>query len=190
MFTCTFITFWIEKIVDFQCQHVLCYFPLLAILQRYARVFGRNADKAKVEVKVGVEDFLAKAFEKFYIAMWSCMKLEDVLEVLPMFMPENFVDWFVFIWGREQCSKIVGQISHGSHYYLKDLKCVYDGCCGLPNGKEDQTLLIDDEPSKVIRNSKCSGFFFNHLEDKCCQRTRCNGWTLHFICGHTWLDCY
>jgi hypothetical protein len=44
---------------------VLCYFPLLAVLQRYARVFGRNADKAKVEVKVGVEDFLAKALKSF-----------------------------------------------------------------------------------------------------------------------------
>jgi hypothetical protein len=87
------------------------------------------------------------------------MKLEDVLEVLSMFMPKNFMDWFVFIWGHEQCSKIVGQISPGFHYYLKDLKCVYDGCHGLPNGKEDQTLLIDDEPNKAIQNSKCSGFF-------------------------------
>jgi hypothetical protein len=64
----------------------------MAIVQRNARMFGRIVDKAKVEVKVRVEDFLVKAFEKFYITIWSCMKFEDVLEVLPMFMPENFVD--------------------------------------------------------------------------------------------------
>jgi hypothetical protein len=29
------------------------------------------------------------------------MKLEDMLEVLPMLMPENFMDWFIFIWGQE-----------------------------------------------------------------------------------------
>jgi hypothetical protein len=52
------------------------------------------------------------------------MKLEDVLEVFPMLMLEN-----------------------------------YYGCCGLPYGKEYQTLLINDEPSKVLWNSKWSDFF-------------------------------
>jgi hypothetical protein len=78
------------------------------------------------------------------------MKFEDVLKVLPMFMLEDFVNQFVFIWGYEQCSKMIGQISLGSHYYLKNLNCVYYGCRGLPYGKEDQTLLIDDELSKVL----------------------------------------
>jgi hypothetical protein len=48
---------------------VWCYFPPFTLLQGYARVFGRNVDKAKVEVKVGVEDFLTRAFEKFYITI-------------------------------------------------------------------------------------------------------------------------
>ncbi len=138
---------------------VLCYFQLSTILDGNARVFGKNVDKAKVEVKDGVEDFLMKAFEKIYIVIWSYMKLEDVLKVLPMFMLENFMDQCVFIWGREQCSKMAGQISPKSHYYLKDLKHVYYGCHGLPYGKEDQTLLIDDEPNKVLWNSKWSGLF-------------------------------
>ncbi len=43
------------------------------------------------------------------------------------------------------------------------MKCVYDGCHGLPDGKEDQTLLINDEPSKVIWNSKWSGLFLESL---------------------------
>jgi len=43
-----------------------------------------------------------------------------------------------------------GEISLGFHYYLKDLKCVYYGCCGKDYGEEDQTLLIDDEPNKVL----------------------------------------
>jgi hypothetical protein len=111
---------------------MLCYFPPSAILQGNAKVFGRNVDRAKVEVRVGAEIFLSKAFEKFNVTIWSCMKLEDVLEVLPMLMPENFVDRFIFIWGCEQCSKMASQISPGSHYYLKDLKCVYYGCYGLP----------------------------------------------------------
>jgi hypothetical protein len=60
-------------------------------------MFGRNVGKAKMEVRVGVEDFLVKAFEKFYVAIWFCMKLEDVLRVLLMFMPKNFMDQFIFI---------------------------------------------------------------------------------------------
>jgi hypothetical protein len=102
-------------------------------------------------VKVGVEHFLSQVF-KFYITIWSCTKLDNVLEVLPMLIPKTFLEWFVFIWGHEQCSKMSGQIFLG--YYLKDLKIMYYNCRGLPYGKEDQTLLIDDEPSKAFQNMK------------------------------------
>jgi hypothetical protein len=87
------------------------------------------------------------------------MKFEDVLEVLPMLMLESFLDQFVFIWGREQCSKTFGEISPESHCYLKDLKHVYYVCHGKDYGKEDQTLLIDDEPNKVLWNSKWTNIF-------------------------------
>jgi hypothetical protein len=115
-------------------------------------MFGKNVDKAKMEVRFRVENFLAKAFKKFHNAIWSCMKLKDVQEVFPMLMPNNFVDQFVFILGCEQCSKTSSEILLGPHYYLKDLKRVYYDYCGLPYGKEDQTLLIDDEFNKLLWN--------------------------------------
>jgi len=121
-----------KELLIFNVNGMLCYFPPLAILQGNVKVFGRNVDRAKVEVRIGVEIFLSKIFEKFNVTIWSCMKLEDVLEVLPMLMVENFVDQFIFIWEREQCSKMANQISPRSHYYLKDLKHIYYGCYGLP----------------------------------------------------------
>jgi hypothetical protein len=36
---------------------------------------------------------------------------------------------------------------------------MYYACPGLPYGKEDQTLLIDDEPTKTFRNLKWSGLW-------------------------------
>jgi hypothetical protein len=30
--------------------------------------------------------------------------------------------------------------------------------------------------------------FLNHLRDRCCQRTRCNCWTLYHVCGHPCLN--
>jgi hypothetical protein len=110
-------------------------------------MFGRNIDKSKIEIRVGVEHNLSNVFKNFYIAIWSCMKLEDVLEVLPILM---LVDEFVFIWGCEQCWKTFGQIIMGSYYCIKDLKRVYYACCGLPYGIDDQTLLINDKPSKTL----------------------------------------
>jgi hypothetical protein len=59
---------------------------------------------------------------------------------------------------------MVGQISPKSHYYLKDLKRTYYGCRGLLYGKEDQTLLINDEPNKVLQNSKWSGLFLESFK--------------------------
>jgi hypothetical protein len=100
------------------------------------------------------------------------MKLEDLLKVLPMFMPKTFLEWFVFIWGHEQCSKISGQILPKFHYYLKDLKRMYYACPRLPYGKEDQTLLIDDESTKAHWNSKWSGLFLKSFKGQMLSKNK------------------
>jgi hypothetical protein len=102
------------------------------------------------------------------------MKLEDVLELLPMLMPKKFVNEFIFIWKFEQCSKTFGQITLGSYYYIKDLKHVCYACGGLPYGMEDQTLLIDDELSKAFPNPKWSDFFWSPSRVRFCQGIKCN----------------
>jgi hypothetical protein len=51
-----------------------------------------------------------------------------------------------------------------NYYCLKDLSRVYSACQGLPYGKEDQTLLIDDELSKALQNSKSSGLFLESFK--------------------------
>jgi hypothetical protein len=126
-----------KKLLVLNINGVVCYFPHLVVLQGNARVFRKNVDKTKMKVRIGVKVFINKSFQKFHIIIWSCMKLGDVLEVLPMFMFESFLDQFIFIWGCEQCSKTFSKISIDSHYYLKDLKCVYYACHGKYCGKED-----------------------------------------------------
>jgi hypothetical protein len=37
---------------------------------------------------------------------------------------------------------------------------MYYVCRWLPYGKDDQTLLINDEPNKALLNPKWSGLFF------------------------------
>jgi hypothetical protein len=92
------------------------------------------------------------------------MKLEDLLEGFPILIPNIFLERFAFIWGLEQCSKMFSQISPRSYYYLKDLKIMHYNCCGLPYGKEDHTLLIDNKPNKALRNPKRNGFFFESFK--------------------------
>jgi hypothetical protein len=93
----------LKKLLVLSFNGMLCYFPPLVVLQGNARVFRRNVDKTKVEVKARMESFLmTKAFERFHVTkVWSCMKFEDVLEVLPMLIPKDFLSLFVFIWGCE-----------------------------------------------------------------------------------------
>jgi hypothetical protein len=118
------------------------------------------------------------------------MKLEDVLEVLPILVPENFLGSIHFHLRTWTMLQDVLWNFTWSHYYLKDLKWMYYACCGLPYGKEHQTLLIDDEPKKCFGIQSGVVFFLNHSRNKCCQIIRCNGWTLHLICGHPWLNCH
>jgi hypothetical protein len=78
------------------------------------------------------------------------MLLEDVLEILPLLMPKTFINQFVFVWGREQCTITTGQLTHLVYYYLRDLDQIQFACQGLPYGDRDQTLFIDDESSKAL----------------------------------------
>jgi hypothetical protein len=91
------------------------------------------------------------------------MLLEDVFQILPLLMPKTFVDQFVFVWGHEQCTTIRNQLTHSIYYYLKDLDQVHFTCKGLPYGDRDQTLFIDDELSKALRNLKWNGLFLEPL---------------------------
>ncbi len=69
-------------------------------------------------------------------------------------MPKSLVDQFVFVWGHEQCTTITNKLTHSIYYYLKDLDQVHLACRGLPYGDKDETLVIDNEPNKALRNLK------------------------------------
>jgi hypothetical protein len=63
------------------------------------------------------------------------------------------------------------------------LKRVYYVCHGLPYGKEDPTLLIDNEPYKVIQKSKWSGLFLESLKKKMLLKNKVQCLDLAF---HLW----
>jgi hypothetical protein len=52
------------------------------VLQREQRVKGRNINMNKKEVRAVIQHFITHAFENIYIVIWSCMLIEDVMEVL------------------------------------------------------------------------------------------------------------
>jgi hypothetical protein len=66
--------------------------------------------------------------------------------------------------------------------YFKDLKCVYFAHQGLPYGKEDQMLFIDNELIKALQTLNVLVSSLKFLKDRSCQRIRCSGWALFFIC--------
>jgi len=56
----------------------------------------------------------------------------------------------VFVWGCERCTTTTCQLIRSIYYYLKDMDWVHLACRCLPYGDKHQTLLIDDEPNKVL----------------------------------------
>jgi hypothetical protein len=83
---------WIKKLLIFSVNGVLCYFPPSTVLQGNARLCGSNVNKAKMEVRMEWKIFLRRHLKKKYVAIWSCMKIEDVLKVFSLLMPKTFVD--------------------------------------------------------------------------------------------------
>jgi hypothetical protein len=78
------------------------------------------------------------------------MLLEIVFEILLLLIPKTLVNQFVFVWGREQCTATMGQLTHSVYYYLKDLDRVHLAHRGLSYGHGDQTLLFDDKLNKAL----------------------------------------
>jgi hypothetical protein len=108
---------------------------------------GKNLNVTKLEIHARIHDFLARAFENFYIDIWSCMLLEDVLQILPLLMPKTFVIQFVFVWGHEVC--LMG-ITIKNYSLMMSLARPFE---------------IQNEVD----------FSLNYLEDMSYPKTRCNG---------------
>ncbi len=110
-----------KKLFIFSVNGVLSYSPKCALLQGNRQKTRKSLDISKLEIHVRVHDFIFRTFEHFYIIIWLCILLENVLEKLPLLMPKTLVNQFVFVQGRDQCIIIMGQFTHSVYYYLKDL---------------------------------------------------------------------
>ncbi len=86
--------------------------------------------------------------------------------------------FFVFS-SRKQGNKYVPNILLTP---FKDLKSVYFAHQGLPYGKEDQMLFLDNELIKALQTLNVVVSSLNFLEDISCQIIRCSGWALLLIC--------
>jgi len=86
-----------KKLLILNVNGVICYFPKCAFLQGDQQKIRKNLDVSKLEIHVGVQNFLSQAFEHFYIFIWLCMLLKDVLEILPFLMPKTLINQFVFV---------------------------------------------------------------------------------------------
>jgi hypothetical protein len=140
------------------CYVISCIFLFeMGMNESLEKILTRGKWKWKLESRIS-SLMLSIVFTLQFSFVWNL----DVLEVFPMFILIFFLEWFILIWEREHCSNTSNQISLGSYYYLKDLKKMYYNRHELPYGKENQTLLIDDKPSKALQNSKWNRIFLNH----------------------------
>lgn len=57
---------------------------------------------------------------------------------------------------------------------------MYYACHMLPYGKEDQTLLIDDEPNKALWNPNQSGLFLESFKRQNLLKTKMQWWDMAF----------
>jgi hypothetical protein len=57
----------------------------------------KNLNVSKLEIRVGVQDFISWTIEHFYIAIWLCMLLKYFVEILSLLMPKILIDQFVFV---------------------------------------------------------------------------------------------
>ncbi len=66
---------------------------------------------------------------------------------------------------------------------------MYFACWGLHYGIENQTLIIDDEPSKALQNSKCNVLFIESLRGYKLSKNKVQWLDLASYLWPSWLHC-
>ncbi len=70
----------------------MCYFTMQSLCE----------EKQYWHQQIGIKSSIFfLVFKKLCIAIWSCMLLENVMQVLTLLVPQTFVDQFFKIWGCE-----------------------------------------------------------------------------------------
>ena len=105
-------------------------------------------------VRPGLLEFFKILLRSFNVGIWSCMVQSRLKKVLEVILPEEIRSWFLFVYGRNQCTrsglyplcdKVLQRLS-------TDPKTMH--FCLL-----DRMLMVDDQPMRHVFNGNSSCYF-------------------------------
>jgi len=142
-----------------------------------------------------MQNFLSWTFKNIYISIWSCMLLEDVMQVLPLLMPPIFVDQFFSFGDMNNALRHWANSLHEHYIVLRIWNlCILhvEDCLWKKKQNIVHWQQLEQGHSK---NSSVMVSSLNLLEDINCQRIRSNEWTLLlFVANIGWIaigdDCW
>jgi len=136
-----------------------------------------------VEKRCGLLKFFALVFKEFQVVIWFCMLLKDIHELLPLFMPKQFICKFTFVWGRNKCSQTLGRITPTLTIILRI--CTLSILSFSQGSSSYKGPFIDDRPNKAIWNPWYNCVFLELLRGQ--LLSRCNiqykSWAFTFVYG-------
>ncbi len=114
----SFMSYYPPKNVDFQCERCHVLFSTKGCFTRESLCEGEQYWHQQNGSKAWECNIFFLKCSKKYITIWFCMLLEDMMQVLPLLMPQVFVDQLVFIWRCKKCTRMLDQFIIGTYYYL------------------------------------------------------------------------
>jgi len=111
-------------------------------------VYSNGASRYSVFLRPHALNFCCWALSKFHCAVWSSAQLVNVKPLIALLFGDRAVE-LQFVWGQECCTQ--GKRPRGGNGkpdFLKELAEVWRRGISTPL----TTLLIDDSPSKAVRN--------------------------------------
>jgi len=139
-------------------------------------MFEGNIDKSNVKAKIRVEYFHFITLKKFYVAIWSCMKLKDVFEILSLLMLKFCGPICVHLRKWTMCITF-GKITIESFYYLKDWNMYIMLVVGYLMRRKIKCCPLTMNPTRCFKIQSRIVFSLSPLGEICCQRIRYNART-------------
>ena len=107
--------------------------------------------QVKIWIRPHAKTFLKYCLENFNIAIWTSVKIKNILPILDALFNEEDKNKLVFIWGQEQCTPSGKKTYKNWHkeVFYKEIKKVWNEFSGYGSWN---TLLIDEDKYKARKN--------------------------------------
>jgi hypothetical protein len=105
--------------------------------------------KFNILLRKGIRKFIDKCLAKYNVAIWSSVTKKNINDYIKLIFGDRENE-LIFVWDQTHCHAIPRKNTYP--LFIKNLETVW---VKFPQYNQNNTIIIDDSPKKMVNNPKC-----------------------------------